>query len=236
MINRLIREIIGVGLISLLYWNLTVRHTRANLNYQAPIKQISSDIHKPLPKQKKNLEYLSTGILRTTPNLAGIEHSLLKIEQLDYKTSDFYQDSDEVLLARMIFGEGRGMCHPQEEKIEIGYTVVNRINDGALWNGENVKEIILKKYQGRYQYSCFNDWDPNKPILMDPQKYNPEIWRECLGIAKEILSGEYDEFNRGSTHYHMKTMKTYPRWTKSKTMKEISVPESWKHKFYKETL
>jgi len=184
-------------------------------------------INKPVQnviKQEKNLENLSTGILRTTPNLAGIEHSLLKIEQLDYKTSDFYQDSDKVLLARMLLGEAEN-CSKQE-KIAVAYTAINRVNDNQKWNGEKLKEVILKPYQ----YSCFNKNLNNK--LKDPLNYNSKEFLGCLELAEEILAGEYKDPTEGATHYYNPKLVKEPEWTKK--AEKIGKIENSRHVFYKE--
>ncbi|MAG38297.1 hypothetical protein CMI45_02840 [Candidatus Pacearchaeota archaeon] len=143
----------------------------------------------------------------------------------------FEQDSDRVLLARMLFGEARS-CSPTE-KIFIAYTALNRARDGKRWNGETIQDSILCDSQ----YSCFNENDPNLPKIMDPESINSKAWKECYLIAGLVLkySSPKEDPTRGATHYHTKTMKKYPSWAKSKKMKFLPEPsEETDHRFYRE--
>ncbi len=116
--------------------------------------------------------------------------------KVSYKTSDFSTDSDEVLLARMILGEAGNCSHL--ERVAVGYTAVNRANDGKKWNGETLREALL----WRKKYSCFNFGDSNRTILMNPDKYSPETFRDCLKASEEILSGKISDPTNGATHYY----------------------------------
>ena len=145
----------------------------------------------------------------------------------DYKTSDFYQDSDEVLLARMLLGECEG-CSP-EEKIAVAYTSINRINDNKKWNGETLKEVILKPYQ----YSAFNEGINGK--LKDPLRYNSEEFLKCLKLSEEILAGKYQD-PLGATHYlnpnhpNLKG-RPLPKWIEK--LESLGRIEDGFHMFYK---
>jgi spore germination cell wall hydrolase CwlJ-like protein len=150
-----------------------------------------------------------------------------KPEEKDYKTNDFSTDSDEVLLARMIFGEGRNCSN--EEKTAIAFTAINRANDGKKWNGNNVREAVLKPWQ----YSCFNKGDPNREKLMDPTKYDIKSWQECLRVAEGSLDGKYANPTNGATHYYAKGSRK-PKWAYASNMTDIPEPQGYKHDFYKE--
>ena len=153
----------------------------------------------------------------------------------NYKTSDFSDDSDEVTLARMIFGEARS-CEDLE-RVAVGYTAVNRANDGKKWNGETVKEAVLKPWQ----YSCFNENDPNREKLMNPQMYDEKSFRECLDIARGVLSGERKDVSEGATHY-FNPQYARPDWaSKLEKIGKIEIgktedgrPVYSKHEFYRE--
>lgn len=148
-----------------------------------------------------------------------------------YKTSDFTKDSEQVLLARMLFGEARDCS--ELEKVAIAYTVVNRANDGKKWNGETIKEAILKPFQ----YSCFNNSDPNKEKLMDPEKYDNKSFQECLAVAQKVLNGEYKQRNSGATHYFNPEIVKRPKWAdKMHKIGKVKINEEKysKHEFYKE--
>ena len=144
----------------------------------------------------------------------------------DYQTADFSKDSDKVILARMLFGEARSCS--DSEKVAIAYTAINRANDGKKWNGETVREVILKPYQ----YSCFNYNDRNRSKLFDPEKYDAKSFQKCLAIAEAVLTKKYADPTNGATHYH--TLNIKPRWAKSSKMKKIGRIKDSAHIFYRE--
>ena len=140
-----------------------------------------------------------------------------------YKTRDFSKDTDKTLLARMIFGEARNCSH--EEKVAIAYTALNRNTDGEEWNGEdNLHEVLLMPKQ----YSCFNDNDPNRKKVMNPERYDRRAFRECLQVADEVMHNMYPTLNKGQNHYH--TRKTNPKWRKSLSQVDFG---NTKHLFYR---
>ena len=127
-----------------------------------------------------------------------------KVKRVYDRTFD--RDSNSVLLARMLFGEGRGQT--RDEKIAIAYTAVNRVHDGRRNNGETLREVILMPKQ----YSSFNLNDPNREKLLHPERYEPKAFKECLDVAKGVVSGKYKDPTDGATHYFSSNMQTPPAW------------------------
>ena len=153
-----------------------------------------------------------------------------QIAPQDYRTTDFSTDSDEVLLARMIFGEARGCS--EIERIAVGYTALNRVNDGKKWNGETIREVILKPKQ----YSCFNESDPNRAKLMNPMSYEPKVFEDCLDIARNILNGECSDPAKGATHY-FNPRYANPSWANRMNhigYLDLGEDKKSEHKFFKE--
>jgi len=149
-----------------------------------------------------------------------------KLPEKNYKTDDFYTDSDTVLLARLVFGEARGSS--LKEKISTAYTAMNRANDTIDWNGENLREAILKGYQ----YSCFNYNDPNRRKVMDPMEYDSTSWKESMKVAEGVLDRTYRDPTNGATHYH--TKKISPYWSKpNKDLTRVEELEDMDHHYYK---
>lgn len=152
-----------------------------------------------------------------------------KVTLRPYQVTNFSKDSTQVLLARMIFGEARGCAY--EEQVAVAYTAVNRANDGVNWNGTTTREAILKERQ----YSCFNPKDSNRTKLMDPMKYDPKSFRQCLIVADRVLSGNEKDPTDGATHYYEPSI-TKPPWASK--MREIGKIETREgpsaHIFYKE--
>lgn len=143
-----------------------------------------------------------------------------------YRTDNFNKDSEEVLLARMIFGEARNCS--DSEKIAIAYTAINRAKDGKKWNGETVKEAILKPFQ----YSCFNKNDSNRIKLMNPEQYDRKSFEKCLQISKDVLQGRCKDSTHGATHYHTTPVK--PSWSTNTSMVNLGKIGDSKHLFYRE--
>ena len=146
----------------------------------------------------------------------------------DYKTDDFYKDSDKVLLARMLFGEAESCS--DIEKIAIAWTALNRMDDEKDWNGTTLQEVILKPYQ----YSAFNLGRNAK--LKNPMTYNRWEFLDCLQLAREILAGMHPDPTNGATHYlnpyHPDLKgKPAPDWVRGM----VEIEKIWwniRHKFY----
>ncbi len=187
----------------------------------------------------KSLENLTTqsidiDFLNPVMHQIGVKRTLEMAEKMlmtphTYKTDDFYKDTDEMLLARMLLGETEDCS--EIEKIAVAYTAINRTNDGKKWNGETLQEVILKPYQ----YSAFNENLNAK--LKNPMTYNLNEFEICLELAKEILAGKYSDPTKGATHYlnpnHPDLKgKPLPSWTNS--MEKIGRIENSYHVFYKE--
>lgn len=202
-------------------------------------KQYQPKIPEPKQPSKQHLEQKITEPNKNqNTNQESIDKSIdksinenINLRSINYKTADFSDDTDEILLARMLFGEARNCSY--EEKIAVAYTALNRIDDGKKWNGETLREVILCPWQ----YSCFNQNDVNKEKLMNPQDYDGKSFHECLRAAKEILSGQHTDLTGGATHYFNPQV-VQPSWAnkmikigKLKTKKGLT-----KHEFYREKL
>ena len=148
----------------------------------------------------------------------GAEASTYKADSRE----SLYRESNEIILARMLFGEGRGVS--VGERIAIGFTPINRFKNSEA---KSLAEVILSPKQ----YSCFNftPENPNLKKVLNPEKYNIKAWEKSLRISEAILEGEYDYVNFGPTHYHRKDIK--PKWVKLMTEKLDS--KGFVHQFYK---
>lgn len=145
----------------------------------------------------------------------------------------FNSDSEKTLLARMLYGEG-GTC-TAEEKIEIGKTPFNRVNDGKLYNGEGcLKKVLLHPKQ----YNCFDLTEKNKENLERILNPKGTEWEICNLISKKLLNEELEEYNKGQTHYYMKYLIPLLKAGKLKVdpskLEPIQSPEYFAHQFYKE--
>jgi len=131
-------------------------------------------------------------------------------------TGDFEDDTEQMILARAIFGEGRSL--PDEGKIAIAWSIRNRVEDNRWPN--NYHDVILQKSQ----FSAFRKIDPNWEYVVDPfYKINSKqltAWKRCYEIAELVISGEIKDSTEGVNHYFSDYI-DYPNWTKSKNAKFI---------------
>ena len=145
-----------------------------------------------------------------------------------YRTEDYVSDSDCVLLARMIFGECDGCS--EDEKVSVAYTAINRMKDGLDWNGDTLREVILKPYQ----YSSFNGGLDYR--VKDPMKHNSHGFLDALRIAREVLDYEHKDPTDGATHFINHEHPSFrdgglPEWTRN--FHEIGKINNSRHVFYR---
>lgn len=112
-------------------------------------------------------------------------------------TGSFTDDTDEMLLARLIFGEAEDQSG--EAKTWIAGSILNRMSAPA-WP-DTVREVILQADQ----YDPFKPDDLNYSKIIDPLKDASEArmraWRESYQVAQDILSGNIKNPTE-ATHFH----------------------------------
>ena len=172
---------------------------------------------------KENLEGITEDYQNTNTEIQ-VDFQPIIQTHINYRTTNFSQDTDEVILARMIFGEARNCS--KEERIAVGYTTINRLKQPRKF-GRTLSQVILKPYQ----YSCFNRNDPNREKLMNPKRYDPQSFEECLEIARGIISGTYKDPTQRATHYFNPRI-VRPSWANQMT--RIGRINNSKHEFYRE--
>jgi len=127
-----------------------------------------------------------------------------------------------VLMAMCVWGEARG--ENWEGKLAVANVIQNRVKKDSYF-GKNHKEVILKPYQ----FSCFNEKDPNRKKMLHPLKYSSlETWLECLVASELVLSEKVPDNTHGSCWYFSDKIKE-PYWAK----RMIFVKQIGHHKFYK---
>lgn len=112
-------------------------------------------------------------------------------------TKDFYDDTPELLLARLLLGEAEDQS--REAKSWVAGSVLNRVKAEA-WP-KTIHGVILQPDQ----YDPFKPIDLNFPKITDPlgdiSEKRKRIWKECYEIATGFLSENI--FNpTEATHFH----------------------------------
>lgn len=192
--------------------------------------------------RRKFLEY-SIGLVATLalPRLTYGEQN--RNHDIPKTIYDLHKLPEKNILARMIFGEGRG-CPAIQEKILIGQSAINRMEDGEKYNGEKeLREVLLKPNQ----YECF--WPSNERTkenflaTLNPKEYDPKNWEQSLAIAEMLIKGGLGKLNKGQTIFTTKKQikewgekETTPGWIKRATKIDTSVIQNsylFQHEFYK---
>jgi len=118
-------------------------------------------------------------------------------------TGDFGDDADEILLARLIFGEAGG--EPRETKIWVAWSVINRTKANSWWP-HTIRGAILQPGQ----YDPFKPSEDPRSIyqkIINPLGYegvgttDKKSWYECYQIARDVISGEINNPTT-ATHIH----------------------------------
>ena len=120
----------------------------------------------------------------------------------------FTKDETEIMyLAKTIWGEARGESAKGQQA--VANVIMNRVKRGG-WYGATVEEVVLKPYQ----FSCWNDTDPNFTKLQNLQANDPQL-AGALQLAKKAYNGQLEDITGGAINYHAKSVTPY--WSKSMT-------------------
>ena len=139
-------------------------------------------------------------MLRTIVIIAGV----YLIYRLAKKGVDMTSDQND-LLARTIYGEARG--EGKKGMQAVANVVMNRVKKGGWW-GASIKDVVLKPYQ----FSCWNENDPNRAIIL---KATDAQLKQAREIADAAIAGTLPDITGGATHYHAKSITPY--WAASLT-------------------
>ena len=100
----------------------------------------------------------------------------------------FLKLSGAQILALTIYGEARG--ESTEGKIAVGSVILERV-DHRDWDGKTIPEVCFKPYQ----FSCYNEHDPNYPKLLHiAERWDAELaasssLNDCFSIALGLING-----------------------------------------------
>jgi len=132
-------------------------------------------------------------------------------------TGDFYDDTEDILLARLIFGEAENQ--PKEAKIGVGFTVINRVNKQRPNWGLTIREVILKENQYDSLWSEAT-YEKVRDPLKSASEARKKAWVESYEVALGILSGAVSDTTNGATNFHSFTKpEDFPSWATEENFK-----------------
>ena len=148
---------------------------------------------------------------------------------------------DVATLTATIYGEARGNGEPQEGRVAVAHTILNRVR-ARTWYGTTIEDVCLKAWQ----FSCWNGGglnsvpakykDPNadrcaalRGLLLEGRMMEMgRHARDCYHAALEALNGGTDPTG-GATHYYNPKVAA-PKWAESPLMEYKTTIGS--HKFF----
>ena len=131
------------------------------------------------------------------------------------------------IAGRTLFGEARG--ESWDGQIAVAWVIRNRAQQPSWW-GQTISEVCKKPWQ----FSVWNDGDPNKALI---EAVGPEVpaFRRALGIMALVLSGDLSDPTGQATSYHTATPpQSDMAWPPSWAMKMRQTARSGHHVFYRE--
>lgn len=133
--------------------------------------------------------------------------------------------NDLEVLAKTIYGEARGEGVSGMEAVAC--VILNRVkvalnHGGKYWWGNDIKSVCLKKYQ----FSCWNENDPNSRVLSKDLSGN-SVYMLCEAVASRAIKGCIPDQTGCATHYHTKSVK--PKWAEN----QVPTAVIGHHLFYK---
>jgi len=129
---------------------------------------------------------------------------------------------DIEVMARTLFGEARNQG--VEGLVAVSNVILRRCDDLKKRYGVGITNVCLRDWQ----FSCWNDGDPNLPKLLVPP--DGSVMYKCRIIAKMATDGLFVDNTDGATHYHHRLI--FPWWVQYKGM--IFTRQIKDHLFYVE--
>jgi len=119
---------------------------------------------------------------------------------------------DLKIMALTIYGEARGAS--AAGKAGVAHVIMNRYARPGWWTrhwSDNVvDDTIAAACLDPYQFSCWNNGDPNLKAMAIVSEADP-VYLQCMRMAIGVISGDVPDPTHGSYHYHTKAVT--PGWS-----------------------
>lgn len=151
-------------------------------------------------------------------------------------TGNFSNDTEQMILARAIYGEARG--EPYDGMVAVAWSIRNRVENPSWWPSSEesyfptYSSIILEPGE----YAVFGLYDENRPYVENPSLLFdiPEeeaAWRTSYAVAGKVMNGEIPDNTYGADSFESSESRgePAPEWA---TPDRFTV-KIGNHKFYK---
>ncbi|MDE1901535.1 MAG: cell wall hydrolase [Alphaproteobacteria bacterium] len=108
------------------------------------------------------------------------------------------------IFARTIWGEARG--EGNMGMVAVACVIMNRVKHGGWWGND-----VLSVCQKPFQFSCWNENDPNREKLIAVDGTDTQFV-EATAIAVRVSAGDYTDLTNGADSYYDRRMATPPIW------------------------
>lgn len=122
------------------------------------------------------------------------------------------QQAEGLVLRLQVIGEARGEQDAGGRLESVAMLGVLHVDQNrqllpGRFHGKSLKEIALAPWQ----FSCFNENDPNREKLLDLWQTDPASWERADTVADLFESGLTLDPTGGATHYCTRALWDVPR-------------------------
>lgn len=114
------------------------------------------------------------------------------------------------VVAKTLWGEARG---EPEEGMKAVACVIGTRKRRSYRGKKTFADVCLD----RWQFSCWNERDPNRPRLDLIERKPDAAYQRALQIAADLLAGKLADFTFGATHYFASSLRQRPPWARGKS-------------------
>ncbi|MGX5220253.1 cell wall hydrolase [Pseudomonas segetis] len=114
------------------------------------------------------------------------------------------------IVTKTVWGEARS--EGMSGMIAVAWVIKNRADKGGWW-GNTLESVCLKKWQ----FSCWNDGDPNAPYLRGQKAIPGREYVLAHEAVIAVVNGHEPDPTDGATHYYAPRSVKEPKWAKGAT-------------------
>ena len=128
-------------------------------------------------------------------------------------------DDDLITLARTLYGEARNQ--QPEGRQAVAAVILNRARlNKPSFGGSKIASVCKQSRQ----FSCWNDEDPNMPIIRSMNPGANKIFDACVATAQQVMGGQLGDNTGQATHYfNPKGVKKTPDWAAPPAQKTVTI-------------